>query len=322
MALDNKNVKPMVINTWAFEKANAAALDVLKKGGSALDAIEAGCSQAEEDISIQSVGRGGSPDESGETTLDALIFDGPSHKAGAVGDLRRIPHAISVARKVLEHTKLTLLVGDQATKFAVQMGFKEQSLTTNRSREMWEQWRTNKCQPNFWMNVKPDPKTSCGPYKPLPNAYPHEINQTSSLVDENNHDTIGIVVIDNKGHMAVGTSTNGLKFKIPGRVGDSPIPGAGAYVDQNVGGAAATGDGDIILRFLPTYQAVESLRHGLSPMKAAEDAIRRIADKYPNNEVALVVASINGDYGAACYGFGEFPFSVSNIDSTNVTVKK
>ncbi|RWS25218.1 putative N(4)-(beta-N-acetylglucosaminyl)-L-asparaginase-like protein [Leptotrombidium deliense] len=242
----------------------------------------------------------------------------PSHKSGAVGDLRRIRSAISVARKVLQHTKVSFLVGDQATQFALQMGFKEQSLASNRSMQMWKTWKENNCQPNYWMNVTPDPKKSCGPYKPIAGSDSHIANIS---VNEHNHDTIGMVAIDSKGRMAVGTSTNGLKYKISGRVGDSPIPGAGAYVDQDVGGAACTGDGDVTMRFLPTYQAVESLRNGMNPTEAAENAIRRIASKYPNNSAALVVASITGDFGAACYGFPEFPFSVCNGSFQNTTVK-
>lgn len=253
-----------------------------------------------------------------------MIMDGPSHDAGAVAALRRIKSAISVARKVLENTDHTLLVGDQATAFALKMGFKEENLSTPYSVKMWQEWKSNNCQPNFWKNVMPDPKKFCGPYRPKENANSssfHGSSRSSMTFGPHNHDTIGMVVIDKDNNIAAGTSSNGAKFKIPGRVGDSPVPGAGAYVDQDVGGAAATGDGDVMMRFLPSFHAVENMRRGMTPSQAAEEAIHRIAAKYPSFSGAVIVVKINGDFGAACHGIKEFPFSVSNSIYGDTVVK-
>eukprot|EP00123_Amoebidium_parasiticum_P013124 comp21783_c0_seq2/m.30940 comp21783_c0_seq2/g.30940 ORF comp21783_c0_seq2/g.30940 comp21783_c0_seq2/m.30940 type:complete len:199 (-) comp21783_c0_seq2:23-619(-) len=159
-----------VANTWPFTDATAGGYEVLARGGSAVDAVEAGCSVCEDEQCDGTVGYGGSPSESGETTLDAMIMDGTTHDVGSVGCLKRIKSAISVARRVMDHTTLTMLVGDDATAFAKQMGFKEENLSTERSRQMAEAWRLHKCQPNYWVNVFPNATTSCGPYSPLPQA--------------------------------------------------------------------------------------------------------------------------------------------------------
>ncbi|GBN68377.1 N(4)-(Beta-N-acetylglucosaminyl)-L-asparaginase, partial [Araneus ventricosus] len=244
-----------------------------------------------------------------------------THNVGAVGALRRVKSAISVARKVLEHTEHSLLVGDQATQFALSLGFKEENLSTDFSLSLWKQWKRNNCQPNYWMNVIPDPKASCGPYKVLPSMDKSRMTNTNpSKFGIDNHDTIGMIVIDGNGRIAGGTSSNGAKFKIPGRVGDSPIAGAGCYVDQDVGGAAATGDGDVMMRFVPSYNTVENMRHGMSPTDAAQDSIKRIIAKYPAFSGAIIAAKMNGEYGAACHGMEKFPFSVANPKFGNVTV--
>ncbi|CAH0629054.1 unnamed protein product [Chrysodeixis includens] len=338
---------PVVITTWAFTNATTKAWDVLKVGGKALDAIEQGISVCEEMQCDGTVGYGGSPDENGETTLDALLMDGKTMNVGAVGALRKIKNAVSVARRVLDHTKHSILVGDQATEFAVQMGFKEENLTTDESKELWEDWKKEKkCQPNFWINVDPDPKKQCGPYKDKKAAETTTTTTTTTtettekssekakdekktrfeetyfdkdytpkvhmLVNRYNHDTIGMVATDSDGNLAAGTSTNGAKFKIPGRIGDSPIPGAGAYVDNDIGGAAATGDGDIMLRFLPSFAAVEAMRRGAGPENAARIAIRKIANYYPDFMGAVIALAKSGQHGAACHGLKTFPYVVQD----------
>nr|XP_020516591.1 N(4)-(beta-N-acetylglucosaminyl)-L-asparaginase-like [Labrus bergylta] len=239
---------PLVINTWPFKDATAAAWSVLQSGGSVLDAVEKGCARCESEQCDGSVGYGGSPDESGETTLDAMIMNGDTMEVGSVGDLRRIKNAIGVARAVMEHTEHTLLVGESASVFAENMGFTAEDLTTNKSMNIFSQWLKGNCQPNYRKNMFPDPSTSCGPYKPRA-----MLRQSKRLQHANtrSHDTIGMIALDQNGHIAVGTSTNGLTHKVPGRVGDSPIVGAGGYADSSVGGAAATGDGDVMMRFLP-----------------------------------------------------------------------
>ena len=315
--------KPVLISTWNFEEANVVGWQVLSEGGSALSAIEEGCTRCEELQCDGTVGYGGSPDEDGETTLDAMIMDGSTLNVGAVGCLRRIKPAIRVARKVLEKTKHTLLVGEKATAFAVGQGFPEESLSTEESREMWQQWKVGGCQPNFWQN---SPGSSNQGRERAGGGEDGEEGREGVGVSldprhddsdcvqwgEKNHDTIGMLALDSEGHLAAGTSTNGAKFKIPGRVGDSPIPGAGAYTDNEVGAAAATGDGDVMMRMLPSLLAVEAMRHGGSPNEAAEQIIARVARKFPDFVGAVVTLNRDGEWGAACHGIETFPFVVAN----------
>lgn len=310
---------PFVINTWPFVNATEKAWQVLEKTDDALSSVEQGCSMCEELRCDGTVGWGGSPDESGETTLDALIMSGPRHDAGSVAGLRRIKNAISVARAVMEHTKHTLLVGDAATQFAVQMGFKEQSLSHIDSVNRYLKWLNSSCQPNFRLSVSPDPSTNCGPYEPIQTSkYSDKINVN---INEKSHDTIGMIAVSSQGDIAVGTSTNGAAHKIPGRVGDSPIIGSGAYVDNDVGAACGTGDGDVLMKFLPSYQTVESMRNGMSPSEASEDALRRIVRKYPKFMGAIVAVDKNGRYGAACHGLDEFKFSLASRKTNGVSVE-
>jgi len=232
---------------------------------------------------------------------------------GAVGSMKRVKNAIAVAKHVLENTKHTVLVGEDATKFAIQMGFTEEDLQSEESKKQWEDWKNKKCQPNFWQNVSPDPTTSCGPYHPnkVSDTLSAALQENTIKFDENNHDTIGLLAIDANGDIVAGTSTNGATHKITGRVGDSPIAGSGAYVDNKVGAAAATGDGDVMMRFLPSYQTVENMRNGMSPSQAAEHAMRRIVDYYDHFEGAIIAVNKKGEYGAACYGW-TFKYSVIN----------
>ncbi|XP_070613569.1 N(4)-(beta-N-acetylglucosaminyl)-L-asparaginase [Erythrolamprus reginae] len=306
---------PLVINTWAFKNANEIAWNTLQAGGSELDAIEKGCGQCEIEQCDGSVGYGGSPDEHGETTLDAMIMDGNTMQVGAVADLRRIKNAIGVARKVIEHTKHTFLVGESASLFAESMGFPSEDLTTPNSVSMYINWLNKNCQPNFWKNVTPDASKSCGPYKQSAEFSKKEQSTSVRRVEVHNHDTIGMIVIGENGNVAVGTSTNGAIHKIQGRVGDSPIAGAGAYADSTAGAAAATGNGDVMMRFLPSYQAVEYMRLGLDPTMACQKVISRIQKYHPYFFGAIICANTSGSYGAACNripGFTQFHFMASN----------
>ncbi|KAL5113635.1 hypothetical protein ACEQ8H_008474 [Pleosporales sp. CAS-2024a] len=290
---------PMVINTWggAFTAATDAAYTaMLNPATSALDAVELGCATCEANQCDGTVGYGGSPDENCETTLDAMIMDGTSMKSGSVAALRRIKDAISVARAVLEHTSHTMLAGDFATAFALSNGFVAEDLTTAESAASCDKWKESGCQPNYRINVTPDPNSSCGPYTALP------LNSTSSTYASDlmfrdapeGHDTISMVALHASGTMAAGTSTNGAARKVPGRVGDGPITGSGSYVD---------GDGDIMMRFLPCYQAIENLRLGMSPKAAAEDVVTRMLRKYPKVHSGIVVVNAKGEHGAAGSGW-------------------
>lgn len=271
---------PAVISTWEFGKAaNAEAWKSLDSGGTAIDAVEKGVNQAELDPDNLSVGFGGLPDEEGEVTNDAILFWGPKHAVGAVGGIKRIKRPISVARKVMEKTRHTLLVGEDATRFAVRMGWKEEELLTEKARKAWERWKANPKREDFW-----------------------------------NHDTIGMVAIDKNGDLCAGTSTSGLAFKIKGRVGDVAIPGAGAYVDNDVGGVAATGNGDVMMRFGLALLAVEFMRLGLSPTEACAKSLRRVEDKGYRVMACLVALSKKGEFGAARIGTRDFPHAVRNAD--------
>nr|XP_023670520.1 N(4)-(beta-N-acetylglucosaminyl)-L-asparaginase isoform X2 [Paramormyrops kingsleyae] len=272
---------PLVINTWSFKDATTTAWKTLNSGGSILDALERGCAQCQSEQCDGSVGYGGSPDEKGETTLDAMIMNGDTMEVGAVGDLRRIKDAIGVARAVMERTKHTLLVGESASIFAENMGFAAEDLTTNKSLDMFTKWLNGNCQPNYRQNVSPDPLTSCGPYKPSA-----VLQQRRSVqhIDIHAHDTIGMIVINQTGNVAAGTSTNGAKHKVPG------------------------------------YLAVELMRTGTDPTTACQTAIKRIKQHFPHFFGAVICANTTGGYGAACNkvpGFSSFPFMVYNLQSTD-----
>ncbi|KAJ8015445.1 hypothetical protein DPEC_G00026190 [Dallia pectoralis] len=200
------------------------------------------------------------------------------------------------------------------------MGFTAEDLTTNVSISLYTQWLKDNCQPNYRKNVYPDPLKYCGPYKPRPTA---RLRRRRSI-DISAHDTIGMVVIGRDGQVAAGTTTNGANHKVPGRVGDSPIAGAGSYADSSAGGAAATGDGDIMMRFLPSYLAVELMRTGTEPSTACKTAISRIKKHYPQFFGAVICANSTGHYGAACNkipGLSTFPFMVYNSQSGTPSLK-
>lgn len=306
---------PFVINTWggAFTSATDTAYHALLSNAAALDAVQTGCTTCEDEQCDGSVGYGGSPGENCETTLDAMIMDGTSMKSGAVAALRRVKNAIGVARAVLEYTSHTLLAGDLATEFAVEMGFEEEDLGTEDSRAVCEAWKEEDCQPNYRLNVVPDAEGSCGPYEPGP------LGQGLLEKKQIGHDTISQIAIHKDGTMAAGTTTNGARHKVPGRVGDGPITGSGSYVDGDVGGCGATGDGDVMMRFLPCYQAVENLRNGMTPTEAAEDAVRRMTRKYPDVSSGLVVVDTKGNHGGAASGWTfTYSFRGGKMNETEV----
>ncbi|CCI49305.1 unnamed protein product [Albugo candida] len=313
-----------VINTWSFTDATKSAFDVLANSkhhpgdvNNVLDAIVAGCNRCEIDQCDHTVGYGASPDTNGETTLDAMILDGTYKQMGAVGQLRRVKAAIKVARAVLHYSAHSILVGDGALQFAKVMGFQEESLTTSFSETLFRNWQHAKCQPNYFRNVYLQ-NSSCPPYRPIAydgdmQSHPAEDTASQSLVAESNHDTIGIVVLDSHGNMGAGTSSNGANHKIAGRVGDATIPGAGAYVDSKIGGAAATGDGDIMMRFLPSSQAVQHMANGFHPRVACHKALSSIGAIYPNFKGGLVCLNRFGEYAGVGYGWN-FTFSVQTSE--------
>ncbi|EQC29429.1 N4-(beta-N-acetylglucosaminyl)-L-asparaginase [Saprolegnia diclina VS20] len=308
---------PVVLNTWPFTAAtDRAYAELLRPDRSALDAIEEGCNICEVAQCDFTVGYGGSPDSSGETTLDAMIMDGDDQAMGAVACLRRVKDAIRVARRVLTHSSHSLLAGDGALAFAKMMGFREESLTTPYSTKLYLEWQANRCQPNYYRNMI-NQSTACPPYTPASVDLARPVSE--SWIDATNHDTIGMVALSSAGHLASGTSSNGANHKIAGRVGDAPIPGAGSYADSTKGAAAATGDGDVMMRFLPTYQAVQDMGNGVHPQVACEMALRRIATKAPAFKGGIVCLNPAGVYGAAGFGWN-FSYAVRTpgMEATHV----
>lgn len=258
-----------------------------------MDAVEAAINVVELHPEQRWVGYGGAPNAVGETTLDAMMMWGPTHDVGAVGCLKRVKKAVSVARKVMEQTRHTLLVGEDATRFALQMGFEETSLTNDFSNDMWQEWAARGDRPDAWL---PEPR-----------------GQAASVTG---HDTVGTLAIDKDGNICAGCSTNGLAFKLPGRVGDTPIAGAGAYCDNDIGAAIATGNGDVMMRFLPCFHAVEMMRSGLSPRDAAVQAMLRITRKGYKIDGAIVTLNTKGQTGAFVTGsWDDFEYSVHNGDA-------
>ncbi len=260
---------PAVISTWKFgAQANAKAMSVLAKGESALDAVQQGVMVVESDPAVTSVGFGGLPNAEGVVELDAAIMDGRDLACGAVAGLRNIENPIAVARKVMDSTPHVLLVGDGARQFAIEQGFQQRDLLTEESKTAWHAWRNE--------NSKSDPTQ--------------------------NHDTIGMVAIDQRMNMAAACTTSGLAWKLPGRVGDSPLIGHGLYCDDSVGGAAATGMGEEVIKVCGSYQVVEFMRHGIHPQEAVERVLKRILDRDPTKPerwVGFVALRKDGEFGFA-----------------------
>ena len=217
-----------------------------------------------------------------------MVTDAETMAIGAVGALRRVAGAVDAAGLVLRHTTHTLLVGSQASDFASSFGGAPLvALNSTASDRDYAEWTARGCQPNYFRNTDPSADISCGPYVPSPirrdSAATHYVARPH--LDEAHHDTLSVMAVDAAGRIAAATTTNGLSHKIPGRVGDAAVPGAGHYAMRGVGACGATGDGDLLMRFLPCYQAVESLRLGATPEWAAQDALMRVAVFYPGAQV-------------------------------------
>lgn len=275
--------KPIVLSTWDFGlKANEEAWKILSQNGTALDAVENGVKLVEADPNERSVGYGGRPDRDGFVTLDACIMD-QEQNIGSVACLQYIMHPISVARAVMEKTPHVMLVGDGALKFALSQGFKKENLLTPESEKEWKEWL----------------KTSN--YKPIVNI--------------ENHDTIGMIALDHLGNLSGACTTSGMAFKMHGRVGDSPIIGAGLFVDNEIGAATATGHGEEVIRIAGCHLVVELMRQGRSPEEACKEAVERVYKKQQKraSEIQVGFIAINkaGEYGSYCLQKG-FNYAVHN----------
>ncbi|HEY3280845.1 MAG TPA: N(4)-(beta-N-acetylglucosaminyl)-L-asparaginase [Armatimonadota bacterium] len=267
---------PIAIATWNFGvTAVKAAIPLLLAGRSALDALEVGIRAVEDDPEVDTVGYGGKPNREGVVECDAGLLWGPTRRVGAVAGLRDIREAITTARWVMERTTHALLVGDGAREFAVAQGLEPISMLTDRSLEAWRKWKAEQ-----------------GPSE--------------------GHDTVGMVTIDRKGDVCAGTSTSGLPWKLPGRVGDSPLVGSGFYADNAIGGAAATGQGEEILRYCASYEAVRLMGQGRTPQQACEEVLGWVLRENPGFAGELIVSVLacdkQGRVGGASTGPG---FSVA-----------
>ncbi len=279
---------PVVISTWNFGlEANKEAWKILAANGRALDAVEAGARVPEGDPNESSVGLGGLPDRDGRVTLDACIMD-ESSNCGAVACLEHIVHPISVARKVMENTPHVLLVGEGALKFALDSGFKKENLLTKKAEKAWKEW------------------LKTGAYKPIANI--------------ENHDTIGIVALDQQQNLSGACTTSGMAYKMQGRVGDSPIIGASLFVDNEIGAATSTGVGEEVIRIVGSHLVVELMRQGRTPQQACEEAVGRIvknqSKKSKEIQVGFLALNKNGEYGAFALQKG-FTYAVYNQEAGN-----
>jgi len=284
-------VRPVALSTWEHGlSANDAAWEILSSGGRALDAVEAGVRVPEGDPAVTTVGYGGYPDRYGKVTLDACIMD-ESGRCGSVAFLEEIKHPVSVARKVMELTPHVMLVGRGALDFALANGFQRENLLTPEAEAAWERWK-------------------------------EESGETRPLVNIESHDTIGMLTLDSNGDLAGACTTSGAAFKYHGRVGDSPIIGAGLYVDNEVGGATSTGWGEAVIRAVGSFLVVELMRQGHSPAMACEMAVDRVISKNPDwreIQVGFLALNKDGEYGAFCIAPG-FDFAVLTPEIANQLV--
>jgi len=285
-----KWTKPIVLSTWYFGvPANEEAWKILISGGKALDAVESGVKIPEGDPKVRSVGYGGLPDRDGHVTLDACIMD-EALNCGSVAFIENIMHPVSVARLVMEKTKHIMLVGEGAFQFAIEQGFKKENLLTPESEKDWKEWLLN------------------SGYKP------------KDL--DTNHDTIGMIALDSNGNLSGACTTSGLRYKMHGRVGDSPIIGAGLYVDGEIGAATSTGIGEEVIRISGTHLVVELMRQGRTPQEACEEAVGRVVKNKKGNidsdfQVGFIALNKNGEYGAYAVNKG-FQFAVYSNEENNL----
>ncbi|MGE5108045.1 MAG: N(4)-(beta-N-acetylglucosaminyl)-L-asparaginase [Sphingobacteriales bacterium] len=301
---------PIVISTWAPNvKANTEAWKILGKGGRALDAVVAGVQVPEADPNDQSVGYGGLPDRDGKVTLDSCVMN-EHGQCGSVMAIENIMHPVLVARLIMEKTPHVQLVGEGALQFALANGFTKENLLTPESEKAWKEWlKTSKYDPTITVeNIKEKINNEDNlPYQwPLPQL---------------NHDTIGMVALDSKGNLGGACTTSGMAYKMHGRVGDSPVIGAGLFVDNEVGAASSTGVGEEVIKICGSHTVVEMMRHGYSPEAACKEAVRRIAKnnkgKTKDLQVGFLAINKKGEHGAFAIMKG-FTYCVTTNAGTKV----
>jgi N4-(beta-N-acetylglucosaminyl)-L-asparaginase len=285
----------VVIATWPFgQTAVEAAAVLLADDKSALDAAVAGAQAVEDDPAVHSVGFGGLGNAVGTVQLDACVMEGKTLACGGVAGLENVRHAAAVARRVMEKTQHLLLVGDGAKLFAVQQGFPMETLVTPESAAAWE-----KARPKPWTPAKPS----------------------------DDHDTVTVLALDKTGSLAGVCTTSGLAHKLPGRVGDSPLIGAGLYVDDTAGAGGGTGVGEEIIRIVGSHLIVEALRVGKSPQEACELAVTKVNAAAVRRgvhpaKVAFIALDPKGNVGAACTAATGFQYAVARPSGVELLTAK
>jgi N4-(beta-N-acetylglucosaminyl)-L-asparaginase len=295
--------RPALITKTTGLHSLDAAYELLRRGGDTLDAVTAVCKAREDDPNDQTVGLGGLPNEDGVVELDASCMHGPTRRAGAVGAVKNIKNASLLARAVMDHTGHVMLVGEGAERFAEKMGFQKENLLTERSRKMWLLWKETMSHQDWWGPGLSDPNWK-PPTPPTSEEWRRKREEMEQVAAElgiepewreyaiervihREHGTIHCSAVNEKGEMSGMTTTSGLEWKIAGRVGDSPIIGAGCYTDQDVGSAGATGNGEENIRVAGAHTVVENMRHGMSPVDAGMDALQRLTHLYNNDRSRL-----------------------------------
>ncbi len=287
------------------------AMEILKAGGDTLDAVVAGVNIVESDPRDNSVGYAGLPNADGDVELDSCCMHGPSRRAGSVGSLRHIKNPSKVAKLVLERTDHIMLVGEGALRFALAHGFKKEDLLTEESRKIWLKWKEEMSDNDAWgpSPKNPIPASASGRKIASLGTTPEDVafnEWAMDIIRRRPTGTINCLAVDANGDISGVTTTSGLAWKIPGRVGDSPIIGAGLYVDNEVGAAGSTGRGEENIFICGGHTIVENMRRGMNPTEAAMDVLKRISHRYGDNPAELAKFNISfyalnkaGEYGAA-----------------------
>jgi N4-(beta-N-acetylglucosaminyl)-L-asparaginase len=321
-AVRRAGATPMIITSHANATGQSALEEVweaLAGGGSALDAVEKATNVIELDPEDVSVGYGGLPNEAGAVQLDASIMDGRTYNAGAVGAIENIKHPSSVARLVMERTDHGMLVGEGAKQFALTFGFPEEDLMTEKSRRAWLQWRESHSDSDDW-----GPSEHLQGWRddePIGNADARaDLDSFPRQPIESTHGTVNVLAVDVRGDISGITSTSGMSWKVPGRVGDSPIIGARLYVDNEVGAAGATGRGEDVIKACSSFFIVSRMREGRTPQEACEDALNEIDRRYAAVGIdyrpgeKFVAINKDGDFGCA-WNIGDGVPHISVMDA-------
>jgi N4-(beta-N-acetylglucosaminyl)-L-asparaginase len=300
-----QGTRPLIISSANGVHALDKGMDILKKGGDTLDAVVAAVTVVEDDPKDNSVGYGGLPNEEGEVELDASVMHGPTARAGSVAGVRRIKNAARLAKTVMEKTNHVMIVGDGARRFAVAEGFEEMNLLTEESRLAWLAWKASSSF-NWRPGIdSPEWKEHMAALLDTPDKRALQ-PWIESVIAHPPTGTIPCMAVNEKGEISATTTTSGLAWKIPGRVGDSPIIGAGCCVDNEIGAAGSTGKGEENIKISGGHTVIEMMRKGMSPTDACLEALHRIARNYKNDKKKLKTFHIffyalnkDGVHGAA-----------------------